>query len=120
MAQGSVERIWAQSRERVAGRTAMARRLLGPFEIAAHRDSWFAWLKLPDSWNSESFTAMARMQGIAVGGSANFTVDGLAPDRNGVRLSLTGPASDAAAHDYFLKLRQLLDRGGRESERIFV
>jgi DNA-binding transcriptional MocR family regulator len=120
MAQQSVARIFARSRERVASRAAMARRMLAPFEIVAHRDSWFAWLSLPESWNSESFTTMARMQGIAVGGSANFTVEGLAPDRNGVRLSLTGPASDAAAHDYFQKLRQLLERGTHEGERIFA
>jgi hypothetical protein len=57
---------------------------------------------------------------LSVGGSANFTVEGLAPDRNGVRLSLTGPASDAAAHDYFHTLRQLLERGTHEGERIFA
>lgn len=120
MAEGSVARIFAQSRARVAARIDMARRVLHPFELTAQRDSWFAWLKLPEGWNSESFTTMARMQGIAVGGSANFTIEGLAPDRNGVRLSLTGPGSDAAAHDYFHRLRVLLDRGGQESERIFA
>jgi len=120
MADRSVERIWAQSRARVATRIDMARRILGPFEISGHRDSWFAWLKLPDGWNSESFTTMARMQGIAVGGSTNFTIEGMAPDRNGVRLSLTGPGSDAAAHDYFQKLRELLDRGAQEGERIYA
>ena len=98
----------------------MARRVLEPFELVAQRDSWFAWLKLPDAWSSESFTTMARMHGIAVGGSANFTIEGLAPDRNGVRLSLTGPGSDAAAHDYFHRLRHLLDRGGQDGERIFA
>lgn len=120
MAAGSVDRIWAQSRARVAGRIAMARRLLAPFPLTAQHDSWFAWLGLPEGWSSESFTTMARMQGIAVGGSANFTIEGLAPDRSGVRLSLTGPGSDVAALDYFQKLRQILDRGGQDSERIFA
>ncbi len=120
MAEGSVARIWARSRARVAARIDMARRVLAPFQLAAQRDSWFAWLDLPEGWSSESFTTMARMQGIAVGGSTNFTVEGLAADRNGVRLSLTGPGSDAAAHDYFHRLRQLLDHGGQESERIFA
>ncbi|MEO8557765.1 MAG: PLP-dependent aminotransferase family protein [Rhodospirillales bacterium] len=120
MADRSVERIWAQSRAKVTARIDMARRALGPFRIEARPDSWFAWLDLPDGWNSESFTTMARMQGIAVGGSANFTVDGMAPDRNGVRLSLTGPGSDAAARDYLRKLRELLDRGAQEGERIYA
>jgi DNA-binding transcriptional MocR family regulator len=120
MAEGSVGRIWARSRARVAARIDMARRVLAPFHLVAQRESWFAWLRLPDGWTSESFTTMARMQGIAVGGSANFTIEGLAADRNGVRLSLTGPGSDAAALGYFQKLRQLLDRGVQDSERIFA
>lgn len=119
MAENGVKRIWAQSRERLAARVDMARRVLGPFEITAQHDSWFAWLNLPENWSSESFTAMARLQGIAVGSAANFTIEGHAPDRNGVRLSLTGPASDAAAHHYFTKLRHLLDQGGYEDERVY-
>lgn len=119
MAEKGVNRIWAQSRARVAARIAMARRAFGPFEVTAHDDSWFAWLNLPESWSSEAFTAMARLQGIAVGSVANFTIEGHAPDRNGVRLSLTGPASDQAAEQYFTKLRRLLDQGGYEEERVY-
>jgi DNA-binding transcriptional MocR family regulator len=111
MAEKSLERIWAQSSTLVGERIAQARAVLEPYELRSHRHSWFAWLKLPGTWNSETFTSAARLQGIAVGGSANFTIDGVDADQNGVRLSLTGPATTVALRDYCLKLRSLLDAG---------
>ncbi len=118
MTERSLERIWDQSRSLVAERIVQARQILAPYKLRADRNSWFAWLDLPETWSSETLTAAARMHGIGVGGSENFTIDGVEADQNGVRLSLTGPASVAALKDYCLKLRGLLDSGPQQYGRL--
>lgn len=107
--EGALDRITERSRSMVASRAATARDLLAPYALTTHPDSWFAWLELPNTWTSESFVTAARMQGIAVGGSENFALDGRRPDKNGVRLSLTSPASEQALTTYLQKIRALLE-----------
>ncbi len=105
---GALDRICSDSQALVARRIALARDKLAPFSLRTHPQSWLAWLELPSMWTSEAFTTAARVQGVALGGSQNFVIAGVAPDMNGVRLALTSPSSDEAFSRYLDIIRSLL------------
>lgn len=115
---GILDRICESSRIIVRRRAILAQRILDPFVLRTHPDSWFAWLELPNSWTSDSFTTAARMQGIAVGAVQNFGLDGVVPDQNGVRISLSSPATDQALVDYTQRIRELLIPSQHENRSI--
>ncbi len=105
---GAVDRIAEQSKSLVAQRIAMARSALAPFTLRTHPQSWLAWLELPSLWTSEAFTTATRVQGLALGGSQNFVIPGSSPDKNGVRLALTSPATEEDFARYLTAIRHLL------------
>jgi len=109
---GALDRICNDSRALVSRRIAIGREQLAPFPLRTHPQSWLAWLELPSIWTSEAFTTAARVQGLALGGSQNFVISGVAPDTNGVRLALTSPSSDEAFSRYIGTIRSLLHADG--------
>lgn len=111
---GAVDRIAEDSKALVGRRIAVARDVLAPFPLRTHPQSWLAWLELPRIWTSEAFTTATRVQGLALGGSQNFVIAGAVPDMNGVRLSLTSPATEEDFARYLATIRDLLQvEGGR-------
>ncbi|MDR3516256.1 MAG: PLP-dependent aminotransferase family protein [Azospirillaceae bacterium] len=78
-----------------AGRMALAKRILAPFDVAATpTTSLHLWLKLPDPWRREAFVEEARIHGVAVTGADAFAVGRInAP--HAVRLGLCMPRNDA-------------------------
>lgn len=119
MEAGALDRISRESQALVARRISIAREVLAPFSLRTHPQSWLAWLELPSLWTSEAFTTATRVQGLALGGAQNFVIAGTAPDMNGVRLSLTSPATEEDFAKYLAIIRDLLQvEGGRSSTAI--
>lgn len=112
MEAGALDRISQESQALVARRISIAREVLARFSLRTHPQSWLAWLELPSLWTSEAFTTATRVQGLALGGSQNFVIAGTAPDMNGVRLSLTSPATEEDFAKYLGTIRDLLQVEG--------
>jgi DNA-binding transcriptional MocR family regulator len=89
---GKAARLAAQQREEAVARQAIARRVLADLDFAGPPTSMHVWLRLPEPWRREEFTAIARTRGVGVAPAEAFAV-GRAPVPHAARLGLS------AAHD---------------------
>lgn len=90
VADGTVARLAKEKRRDAVKRQRLLRASCPDLTIRADPRAYHAWIELPEGWRSESFTAAAAAQGIAVAPAAAFAVaPGHAP--NAVRVALASP-----------------------------
>jgi DNA-binding transcriptional MocR family regulator len=84
---GTADALLAARRAEARERQALARAALAGADLATHPEAYYLWLRLPEPWRAESFTAEARARGVLVTPAEAFAVGrGLAP--HAVRLCL--------------------------------
>jgi DNA-binding transcriptional MocR family regulator len=90
MADGAVARVIDAKRKDAVARQRILARACAGLDLQTDRRAYHAWLRLPDPWRGETFTAAAARRGIAVAPGAAFAVAaGHAP--NAVRIALASP-----------------------------
>jgi DNA-binding transcriptional MocR family regulator len=91
---GTADLILDDRRREAAARQTLARKVLAGADYCAHPRGYFIWLKLPDPWRSESFTAQLRTRGALVTPAEAFVV-GRGTMPHAVRVCLGAVASRA-------------------------
>jgi DNA-binding transcriptional MocR family regulator len=90
---GAAAEIVKLKRRDAHQRQAIVSEALAGYVFEADPTSYHLWLKLPEVWRSEAFTAAAARAGVAVSTSSTFAMTpGHAP--NAVRLALGLPSHD--------------------------
>jgi DNA-binding transcriptional MocR family regulator len=89
---GLAAEIIRLKRNEISKRASLMAETLKDYEYKYAPDSMFAWLKLPDEWNSIQFEKAARENGVNVIASDKFTVSNITLP-NFVRISLSGAES---------------------------
>lgn len=89
---GTADRLVEQKRGEAAARQEIAGRELKGFEFDAHPHSFHLWLRLPDPWRSNEFTAQLQRRGVLVTPSEAF-VPGREAAPHAVRICLGTPRS---------------------------
>jgi DNA-binding transcriptional MocR family regulator len=92
---GTADLILDDRRREAKARQTLARRILKGADYRAHPRGYFVWLRLPEPWRSESFTAQVRTRGALVTPSEAFVV-GRGTTPHAVRVCLGAVASRAA------------------------
>lgn len=91
---GTADLVLDDRRREAAARQKLARKVLGGADYRAHPRGYFIWLRLPDPWRSESFTAQLRTRGTLVTPAEAFVV-GRGTMPHAVRVCLGAVASRA-------------------------
>ncbi len=87
---GTADAILAERRREAAARQALARSILVGAEYDAHPNGYHLWLRLPEPWQSASFSTECRRRGVSVTPAEVFLVGrGVAPPA--VRVCLGAP-----------------------------
>jgi len=73
-------------------RNRLAKKKLRRFQLQQQANGYFAWLKLPDTWNASDFVREAAEHDVKVTNGEQFLV-GASGQSNTVRLSLSAPES---------------------------
>ncbi len=114
MRDGTAARLAHDKRADALARQAILRSVFDGPMMKTDPRSYHAWLELPDPWRSESFTAAAARQGIAITPSSAFAVaPGHVP--NAVRIALSPPPM-ASLREALLTLRRIMETGPQENE----
>jgi DNA-binding transcriptional MocR family regulator len=87
---GTAERLVEQKRAEAVARQSIAAHALAGFEFDAHPLSFHLWLRLPEPWRSNEFSAHLRRRGVAVTPSEAF-VPGRVEAPHAVRVCLGAP-----------------------------
>lgn len=96
MADGTVASLVRDKRRDAIRRQKILRQRCPTLTISADPRAYHAWVELPGSWRSESFTAAAAERGIAVAPATAFAAGaGHAP--NAIRIALASPSPKALA-----------------------
>ncbi len=98
---GRLVREQAKARQRIAGR------YLGDWDIRRQEASLHLWLKLPETWGREAFTAECLRRGVAVASGELFAL-GRQGIPHAVRLSVTGPRTESELESGLDVVRALL------------
>lgn len=111
IANGLADRAIEQKRKEIARRVSMVRDTLAGFDVSCSEQSIYAWIRLPDSWNSRDFEYLAERSGVRVLAADKLAVAGaVAP--NAIRLAVTGPPDMASLKRGLSILASLLKREG--------
>ena len=106
--QGEVARVLERRRTEMRRRKKMARQI---FRTGAssqqHGDGPFLWIELPPTLPSEFVAARAEARGVTLAPASAFASNG--PYRDGVRVALSAPATDAEVEQGLSLLRDLLE-----------
>jgi DNA-binding transcriptional MocR family regulator len=71
---GTADILVTERRREAEARQARARALLGDARYDAHPSGYYLWLRLPEPWRSDSFTAEMRARGVSVTPAEAFVV----------------------------------------------
>ena len=77
-------------------------------EVRSDPDCPFVWLTLPDPWLPGTFGKAAREVGVAVDVADEYKIGAISYPCPNVRISLTGPLSDAQLEQGLAALADLL------------
>ena len=72
--EGTADAIVSARREEARERQSLARERLAGFDFDSQPEAYYLWLRLPEPWRGESFTAEARARGVLVTPAEAFTV----------------------------------------------
>lgn len=106
---GVADRMIASKRAELRLRAQRMETKLSEYYFRYAPDSMFAWLKLPDDWNSNEFEKAANDNGVNVVSSGKFSVGGIVPP-NFIRISLSGAGSIAEFEEGLDRLLKILNR----------
>ncbi|GAB5469553.1 MAG: PLP-dependent aminotransferase family protein [Rhodospirillales bacterium] len=98
-------------RERAKERQKIVGRHLSDWPLQRQAASLHVWLPLPEAWRREAFTAACLQRGVAVASGDVFAI-GRQSAPHCVRLSITGPRSDAELEAGLDVVRSLLKSDG--------
>jgi DNA-binding transcriptional MocR family regulator len=84
---GTADTLLAARRAEARERQALARTALAGADLATHPEAYYLWLRLPEPWRADRFTAEARARGVAVTPAETFAV-GRGPVPHAVRLCI--------------------------------
>lgn len=111
IANGVADKAIEQKRREIARRVGLVRETLAGFDVSCSEQSMYAWIWLPNSWNSRDFEHLAERSGVRVLAADKLTVTGaVAP--NAIRLAVTGPPDMASLKRGLGILISLLKREG--------
>jgi len=71
---GTADALVEARRQEARERQALARARLAGFDFDAKPEAYYLWLRLPEPWRAESFTAEARTRGVLVTPAEAFGV----------------------------------------------
>lgn len=92
---GTVERLETEKRQDARAKQKLAQQCLTGLELHAHPDSFFVWVRLPETVRAEPVTVRLAEQGIAVSPSSAFAVSAAYP--HALRLNLAAPLLEELA-----------------------
>jgi DNA-binding transcriptional MocR family regulator len=104
---GTAERTVRAKREESAARQALARKILGAFDLRMGPFGYSAWLPLPEPWDGARLALEARLRGVAVTPAHVFAIDA-AQAPSAVRLSLCAAADRESLRQGLETLADLL------------
>jgi DNA-binding transcriptional MocR family regulator len=104
---GDAKRLAEAQRIEAAVRQEIAATLLEGVDMATHPSSFHIWLKLPEPWRREEFTAQARQRRVGVAPAEAFAV-GRAPVPHAVRVGLSAARDHATLERALTILSELL------------
>ncbi|MDR2892028.1 MAG: PLP-dependent aminotransferase family protein [Deltaproteobacteria bacterium] len=108
---GTLTKSLKNKRKELESRVKVLQDTLAGFPVNRTKSSIYAWLFLPDSWQSKEFERQAERNGVRVSSADRFIVgEFTAP--NCVRLSLTGPKDIPSLKRGLDILRRLLSKKG--------
>lgn len=111
IANGTADRAIKQKQREIARRVTLVRDTLAGFDVSCSEQSIYAWIRLPDSWNSRDFEYLAERSGVRVLAADKLAVAGAAAP-NAVRLAITGPPDMVSLKRGLGILASLLKREG--------
>jgi DNA-binding transcriptional MocR family regulator len=91
---GTADVVIEERRREARARQALAASILAGAKVQAHPNGGHLWLRLPEPWGSESFTAETRRRGVRVTPAEAFVV-GRSPAPPAVRVCLGAPPTHA-------------------------
>lgn len=104
---GAATHLLRQQRASAERRQALARDLLGNFDLRADPQGLHAWLRLPEGWSAGGFRAAAEARGVRVSDARDFAAAGVeAPAA--ARLSLGHEADETRLETGLTRLAELL------------
>lgn len=109
---GQAERMATWQRTEAVARQEIAADILDDSDIMTNPSSFHLWLRLPEPWRREDFTAVARRRGVGVAPADAFTV-GRAPVPHAVRVGLSA-ANDRAELERALRILAEITAGPPE------
>ncbi len=109
---GTADSVIAGRRKENKLRNQIAEKFLNGFEFTAWPTSYFIWLSLPETWQSESFAAEAQTQGVLVAPARCFALDE-SREANAVRICIGTPADHDTLKRALTALTEVL--GGRSN-----
>ena len=87
---GAVGEVRARVAAENSARVAIARQVLGRWDVASRERIAFVWLRIPPGWTGSAFHAAMEAEGVVVSPGDVFTVPG-GDAPNAVRLTLSSP-----------------------------
>jgi len=72
-------------------RNQLAREVLKGFPIRSINTGYFLWLELPEDWNATDFAKLASEKQVIVSPIEHYLVGRNRPEREGVRIAISGP-----------------------------
>lgn len=105
---GEAFRIAKEQRQIAINRQRLAAEYLAEFTLFHQPDSYHLWLVLPEHWQADAFTLVAKNRGILVSSASYFKVDPLALTPNAIRLSLMAIEDESVFITTLMQLVEIL------------
>jgi DNA-binding transcriptional MocR family regulator len=114
---GEAFQIAKEQRQIAINRQRLAAEYLSAFTLFRQPDSYHLWLMLPDHWQADAFTLVAKNRGILVSSASYFKADPLAITPNAIRLSLMAIEDEQV---FIATLTQLVEVLKNEKGLIYI
>lgn len=110
---GEAFQIAKEQRQIAINRQRLAAEHLAEFTLFHQPDSYHLWLVLPEHWQADAFTLVAKNRGILVSSASYFKADPLTVTPNAIRLSLMAIEDEQVFIATLTQLAELLRRDAR-------
>jgi len=109
---GTAKKIQFEVRREARSRQAIAAEILKSNSVRTNPHSYFAWLKLPETWSASAFATEATRPALPVIPAEAFATD-IRRAASAVRLTTGAAQNQAVLSDSLHRLNELLDKGPR-------
>ncbi|WP_192954780.1 aminotransferase-like domain-containing protein [Gallaecimonas mangrovi] len=117
LSDGQMQRLETWLSEEMRARRRLCERILGPGLLQGDASSFNCWLALPEPWRANDFARAALEMGVKLRTGEDYAIGRFAPPQ-GVRLSISQPASHALLEEALTAVKKLLDDGPGLSQAI--